>query len=147
MRIREILRTKRSGVVHVRPSASVGTAIDLMRREQVGAVLILDSHGELLGVVSERDVVHGFASDPIGLLDRPVMDIARRDNPIAMAHDTVQSVMESMTATRSRHVPILESGRVIAVVSIGDVVKSRLEEKTQENAILQDIARTQYFAH
>ena len=63
----------------------------------------------------------------------------RRENPIASAQDTVQSVMQTMTATKARHVPILEWGRVIGIVSIGDIVKSCLHEKTQENTILQDL--------
>jgi CBS domain-containing protein len=64
-----------------------------------------------------------------------------RDSPVASAQDTVQSVMQTMTATRARHVPVLERGRVIGIVSIGDIVKSRLDEKIQENTVLQDLAR------
>ncbi len=146
MRVSEILPTKRSSLVHVGPSATVGSAVRLMRQHRVGCVLVLDSDRSLMGVLSERDVVHAFALDPVNLLDRLALDIAHKDSPTASSHDTIQSVMEVMTATRSRHVPVIEFGRVIGIVSIGDVVKSRLEEKTQENAVLQEIARAQYFA-
>jgi CBS domain-containing protein len=146
MRVNQILSAKRSDVVHVAPSASIGTAVGLMTNEHVGAVLVLDQDGGLVGVISERDVVHGLASDPAGLLNRAVIEIVRKDGPVTALQDTVQSVMEVMTATRTRHVPVVQHGRVIGIVSIGDIVKSRLDEKTQENAVLQEIARAQFFA-
>jgi CBS domain-containing protein len=118
-----------------------------MQREHVGAVLVLDEEQRLLGVLSERDVVHGLASDPGSLLSRKAMDIARADNAFATRDDTVQSVMELMTVTRARHIPIVEFGRVTGVVSIGDIVKSRLAEKTQENTVLQELVRARFFAH
>lgn len=147
MRISQILLTKRVDLVHVSPSTSVGTVIGLMRSEHVGAVLVLDEDQHLLGVLSERDVVHAFAADPVNLLSRAAIDIARTDNPVVALNDTVQSVMEVMTATRARHVPVIQHGRVMGVVSIGDIVKSRLDEKTQENTVLQEIARAQFFAN
>jgi CBS domain-containing protein len=147
MRISQILLTKRVDLVHVSPSTSVGTVIGLMRSEHVGAVLVLDEDQHLLGVLSERDVVHAFAADPVNLLSRAALDIARTDNPVVALSDTVQSVMEVMTATRARHVPVIQHGRVMGVVSIGDIVKSRLDEKTQENTVLQEIARAQFFAN
>lgn len=146
MRVNQILPTKRSSIVRVPATATVLTAITLMKREHVGAVLVLDEDDRLLGVLSERDVVYGFASDAQDLLRKPVLEVARRDSPTAALDDTVQSVMECMTATRARHVPIVRFGRVVGVVSIGDVVKSRLAEKTQENTVLQEIARAQFFA-
>lgn len=147
MRISEILPAKRRDIVRVGPTASVGTAIALMQREQIGAVLVMNPEAQLLGVLSERDIVHGLASSPSGLLERPVTEVARKDNPVAAPHHSVQSVMELMTSTRTRHIPIVQFGQVVGIVSIGDVIKCRLQEKTQENAVLQDIARSQYFAH
>lgn len=147
MRINDILDSKRVNIVHVRPSASVGIVLDLMKNEHVGAVLLLDEGQRLHGVLSERDVVHALASGPLGLHSRAAIDIARRDNPVAAPDDTVQSVMELMTKTRARHVPVVESGRVVGIVSIGDIVKSRLDEKTRENSVLQDLARAQFFAN
>lgn len=146
MRVSQILSGKRLGIVRVEPSASIARAVGLMKSEHVGAVLVIDPDGRLVGVLSERDVVYGLASDPAGLLDRAVMDILRKDVPVAALQDTVQSVMEVMTATRTRHVPVVQYGRVIGIVSIGDIVKSRMDEKTQENAVLQEIARAQFVA-
>ena len=146
MRVSQVLAAKRAGLVQVPPSASVDTAITLMRREQVGAVLVLDEEQRLLGVLSERDIVHALAARHQGLLQRSVAELARADAPVAAPEDSVQSVMELMTATRARHVPVVRFGRVIGVVSIGDVVKSRLSETTQENRVLQEIARAHFFA-
>jgi CBS domain-containing protein len=75
-----------------------------------------------------------------------VIDIAHKSVPVAALQDTVQSVMEAMTTTHTRHVPVVQYGQVVGVVSIGDIVKSRLDEKTQENAVLQEIARAQFLA-
>jgi len=147
MRVSQILTSKRGDVVRVAPTASVAMAIGLMRREHVGSILVLDEESRLVGVIDERDVVHGFATNPDGLLERPVVELMRRDGPTAALDDTVQSVLEIMTTSRSRHVPIVRHGRVVGIVSIGDIVKSRLDEKIQENTVLQEIARAQFFAN
>jgi CBS domain-containing protein len=146
MRISEILLMKRSDLVGVGPTATIRDAITLMKREHVGAVLVLDADRRLLGVLSERDVVHSLDAATPDPFERPVREVMRRDNPVASPADTVQSIMQSMTTTRARHVPVLEWGRVIGIVSIGDVVKSRLDEKTQENVVLQELARARVFA-
>ncbi len=146
MRISQILPTKRSDVVSVLPTAKVSTAIALMKREHVGAVLVLDEDRRLLGVLSERDIVHSLDLHAAAPFERQVSEVMRRDSPVASAQDTVQSVVQTMTVTRARHVPVLERGRVIGVVSIGDIVKSRLDEKILENAVLQDLARARVIA-
>ena len=146
MRISQILPTKRSDVVSVTPTAKVRSAIALMKREHVGAVLVLDEDRRLLGVLSERDIVHSLDLEAAAPFERHVSEVMRRDSPVAGAQDTVQSVMQVMTVTRARHVPIIERGRVIGVVSIGDIVKSRLDEKIQENTVLQDLARARVIA-
>lgn len=147
MRISQLLALKRLEIIKVAPSASVASAVELMASERVGAVLVIDAEGQLRGVLSERDVVHGLASDPVGLLNRRVMEVATTGGPVASPEDSVQKVMELMTVTRARHVPVLQYGDVIGIVSIGDIVKSRLDEKTRENTVLQEIARSQFFAH
>lgn len=127
-------------------SATVREAVALMKRHHIGSVLIVEEGDRLLGVLSERDVVYALAAEAANVLDRPAIDYAHRDAPIATPEDTVQSVMELMTATRARHIPVIKFGRVAGIVSIGDVVESSLNEKIQENAVLQEIARAQYFA-
>jgi len=131
MRISEILRSKRSDVVVISPDATIRSAIALMTRELVGALVVVDNDQHLLGVVSERDIIQNLdleGTDVMGTLVRRVM---RTDGPVATQEDSVLSVMEVMTAARARHVPIVKYGRAIGIVSIGDVVKSRLDETMQ----------------
>jgi CBS domain-containing protein len=146
MRISQILRNKRSDVVVISPDATLRTAIALMTRERVGALLVVDEEQHLLGVVSERDIIQSLDLDAPDLIVTLVRRIMRTDGPVATLEDSLQSVMEVMTATRARHVPIVKYGRPIGIVSIGDIVKSRLDETMQENSVLQDIARVHWLA-
>ena len=146
MRISQILRSKRSDVVVISPDATLRTAIALMTRERVGALVVVDEEQHLLGVVSERDIIQSLDLDAPDLTVTVVRAVMRTDGPVATLEDSLQSVMEVMTATRARHVPIVKYGRPIGIVSIGDVVKSRLDETMQENSVLQDIARVHWLA-
>src|SRR5215475_14135363 len=137
MLISQILRTKRPDVVVISPDASVEAAIALMAREHVGALLVVDEEQRLLGVISERYIIHSLHSRGTELMRTQVNSVMRTDGPVAALEDTVLSVMEVMTAARARHVPILRHGRPIGIVSIGDVVKSRLTETIQENSVLR----------
>lgn len=144
MRISQILRTKRPDVVVITPEATIRSAIDLMKRERVGALVVVDEEQRLLGVVSERDIIQNLDFDGVNLLGASVHTVMRTDGPVANLEDTVRSVMEVMTAARARHVPVVEYGHPIGIVSIGDVVKSRLDETIQENNVLQEIARVHW---
>ncbi len=146
MLISQILRTKRPDVVTISPEAAVGAAIAMMTREHVGALLVVDEEQRLLGVISERDIIHSLDSQGTPLMQAPVRGVMRTDGPVAALEDTVMSVMEVMTASRARHVPILKYGRPIGIVSIGDVVKSRLNETMQENGVLRDFARIHWLS-
>jgi CBS domain-containing protein len=144
MRISHILRSKRADVVTIAPDTTVRSAITVMTREHVGALVVVDEEERLLGVISERDIIHSLDSQGTNLMGAMVSKVMRTDGPVATLEDTVQSVMEVMTATRARHVPVVKYGRPIGIVSIGDAVKSRLSETIQENSILQDIARVHW---
>ena len=144
MLISQILRTKRSDVLTISPEATVRSAIAMMKREQVGALVVVDEDEKLLGILSERDIIHSLDFEDTDLMGALVGRVMRTDSPVVKRHDTVRSVMEVMTATRARHIPVLEGGRVIGLVSIGDVVKSRLDETIVENGVLQDIARSHW---
>jgi CBS domain-containing protein len=141
MRISQILQTKRSDVVVISPESTIRSAVNLMKQQQVGALVVADSDRRLLGVLSERDIIYSLASQGAEALHQPVAACMRTDAPVVTLQDTVQSAMHVMTAKRVRHLPVVDGGRTMGVVSIGDVVKSRLDEKTQENSVLQDIAR------
>jgi CBS domain-containing protein len=144
MRISQILRTKGSDVVVISPDATIRSAIGLMTRERVGALVVVDVEQHLLGVISERDIIQNLDVEGAGLMSTLVRRVMRTDAPVANMDDSVRSVMEVMTAARARHVPIVKYGRPIGIVSIGDIVKSRLDETMQENSVLQDIARVHW---
>ena len=132
MRIRQILQGKRLDVVAIAPDATIRAAINLMKQERVGSLVVIDRNRNLLGVLSERDVIHSLAGDGADVLQRSVDSIMRTDGPVVGLEDTVQYAMQLMTEKRARHVPVLEAKRMIGIVSVGDLVKSRLHEKIQE---------------
>ena len=146
MHISEILRTKRQDVVTISPEATVRDAVASMTQHGIGALLVVDTDQRLLGVISERDIIHSLDFEGTNLMSAVVSRVMRTDGPTAALEDTVQSVMEAMTASRARHVPVVRHGRLIGVVSIGDAVKSRLNETIQENNILHDIARVRWLS-
>ena len=144
MLISQILRNKRPDVVVISPDATVRSAISSMAREHVGSLVVVDEDEQLLGVVSEREIITELDSRGAELLGAPVRAVMRTDVPVATLNDTLRSVMEVMTAARARHVPVVAYGRPIGIVSIGDVVKSRLDETIRENNVLQEIARAHW---
>jgi len=141
MRLSEILRDKPAGAVELPPSATAIEAAALMKSEKVGAILLRDNQGRLLGLVSERDLALAIASHGAALFRMRLSELAAAYPPTANPTDAVRDVTKIMTERRARHVPVVDDGRVVGVVSIGDMLKARLAEKTQENAVLLDLAR------
>jgi CBS domain-containing protein len=146
MLISQILRTKRPGVVVISPDASLRTAIALMVRQHVGSLVVVDEDQRLLGVVSEREIIQSLELENPDMLATTVSRVMRTDVPVATQEDTVRSVMEVMTAARARHIPVIAYGCPIGIVSLGDIVKSRLDETIQENTVLKDIARVHWLS-
>jgi CBS domain-containing protein len=147
MLIGQLLRMKRPGVVVVSPETSVRSAISQMVRQHVGSLVVVDEDQQLMGVVSEREIIQNLDLEGPDLMVTPVRNVMRTDVPVAGQEDTVLSVMGVMTAARARHVPVVAYGRPIGIVSIGDIVKSRLDETIQENTVLKDIARVRWHAN
>ena len=143
MLISQILRSKRPEVVTTSPEATIRSAVALMVREHVGSLVVVEDE-QLLGVVSEREIIHNLDFAGPDLMGDSVRKVMRTDVPVAELGDTVQSVMEVMTAARARHVPVVAYGRPIGIVSLGDIVKSRLDETIKENNVLQEIARSHW---
>jgi len=144
MLISQILRSKRPDVVVISPDATIHSAVGAMVREHVGALVVVDEDQHLLGVVSEREIIHNLDSNGVDLMGASVRSVMRTDVPVAALDDSVRSVMEVMTGSRARHVPVVAYGRPIGIVSLGDIVKSRLDETIKENNVLQDIARVHW---
>lgn len=143
MNVAGILGTKGSDVATVSSAASVTEALALLRRWGVGALVVVDGPGGIAGLVSERDIVRMLADEGAMVLDRPVADLMTRDTLTCQAGDPVEALMSVMTEFRVRHLPVVDDeGTLQGIVSIGDIVKSRVEELEREQAQLIDYVRT-----
>jgi CBS domain-containing protein len=138
MLIERIVREKGSDVATIRADAPVSAAVAELRRWNVGALVVTGDSGPLEGIVSERDVVRVVADHGITALEGRVGDIMSTEVITCDRHATVEEIMRLMTDRRIRHVPIVEDGTLIAIVSIGDVVKNRLGELETETRSLVD---------
>jgi CBS domain-containing protein len=140
MKVREILDAKGRGVVTVRPEATVATALDRLVRERIGALVVSGDGRRVAGVLFERDVVRALAAEGAALVagGRRVAEVMTREVATCAPEDDVGQVMAEMTRRRVRHLPVVEGGGLVGIVSIGDVVKSRLEETEGETATLRD---------
>jgi CBS domain-containing protein len=138
MFIRQILSTKGGRVIGTAPATTIAEVVGLLERERIGAVVVTDEQGRLAGILSERDVACGLARHGPALLAMRAEQIMTAKVITCAPDDRVDQVMQQMTAGRFRHVPVLEDGAMVGIISIGDVVKSRLEELEQERSQLQD---------
>jgi CBS domain-containing protein len=132
MHVAVVLKRKGNRIVSAAPDDSVAAVTRLLTEHRIGAVLVMGDDGQPVGILSERDVVRAIARDGAAALDRPVADLMTRELITAAPDDTVADMMAVMTERRIRHVPIVESGRVIGVISIGDVVKARIDDAELE---------------
>ena len=142
MHVQQILNAKGDRVVTVQPAATVRDAVRLLDVERVGAVVVIGPRGDVVGIMSERDVVRGLASSGTDLLDAPVAGVMTRAVTTCTPDSDLEGVMRTMTAGRFRHVPVLRDGRLAGIVSIGDVVKNRLEQLEAETEQLQSYIKS-----
>lgn len=138
MPVESILRSKGREVVTTTADASVRSAADVMRGRGI-ASLIVTSGDDIVGVLSEREVTAGFSEHGEKLAAMTVGDIMRRDVYPVAPSDHMTRVMALMTTHRVRHLPVIEDGRLVGVISIGDAVKARLDDLEVETRILRDL--------
>jgi CBS domain-containing protein len=136
MRISDVLRQKGSAVATIAPDATVGELVRTLRAHNIGATVVTDGDA-VVGIVSERDIVRKLDERGGGLLSAPVSDIMTRDVFTCVPDDTVDSLAETMTDRRIRHMPVLLDGRLAGIVSIGDVVKSHIRQLTTDREQLE----------
>jgi len=136
MRVADVLRGKGGAVVTIKPDATVTELLSGLADHNIGAMVVVGPDG-LVGIVSERDVVRQLHAHGASVLSRPVEKIMTSVVSTASKSDTVDSLTLLMTENRVRHVPVLEDGKLIGIVSIGDVVKTRMEELESEHEQLQ----------
>jgi CBS domain-containing protein len=136
MRISDVLRDKGSVVATVDPGTTVAGLVALLAQHNVGALVVLDGD-KVVGIVSERDVVRRLHDRGADLLNATVGDIMTRDVITCGPEDSVDSLAPRMTARRIRHMPVVVDGRLIGIVSIGDVVKHRIDRLESERNQLE----------
>ena len=136
MRISDVLRSKGSAVATITPETSVAGLLTELAVRNIGAMVVVSPDG-LLGIVSERDVVRKLHDMGADLLHRPVSEIMTTLVATCTPQDSVDSLSALMTNNRVRHVPVVVEGRLAGIVSIGDVVKTRMEELEREHEHLQ----------
>jgi CBS domain-containing protein len=136
MRIADVLRTKGSAVATVAPTATVTELIGELAAHNVGALPVIDG-GRLVGIVSERDVVRRLHAGGPGLLDALVADIMTTEVTTCTPTDDVTDLAAVMTSRRFRHLPVVVEGELTGIVSIGDLVKARIDLLESERAQLQ----------
>ncbi len=132
MTVATILRHKGHDVASVSPKTSVPDIVKTLSDRRIGAVLVRDAADQLLGIVSERDIVVALAREGAAMLDMTAAQLMTRSLHTASPATTVAEAMARMTESRVRHLPVLEDGELTGLVSIGDVVKARLSEQAEE---------------
>jgi CBS domain-containing protein len=137
MILEQILREKGGQVYSVAESASLKEAAELLDQRKVGAMVILNEAGTVIGVISERDIVKAVARSGAAALKQPVADSMSRHVVTAKPRETIEAAMDRMTDRRIRHLPVVDGGRLMGVVSIGDLVKWRIAEATAEVAAIR----------
>lgn len=142
MSVAHILKEKGSEVVSIASDASIAEAVDLLARHRIGALIVSDGRGAVAGILSERDIVRGLARDGEALLAERVDEVMTREVVTTSPGEGIGRVRELMTQGRFRHLPVIEDGRLVGVVSIGDVVKHRIREAELEASALKDYILT-----
>ncbi|WP_170445751.1 CBS domain-containing protein [Ruegeria arenilitoris] len=139
MLVQAILKSKSTdGVVTVAPSMTVSDAAKILADKRIGTVIVSEDDGETAaGILSERDIVRELAASGSGCLTQPVSAYMTRKLVTATQQDKVQDVLARMTEGRFRHMPIVEDGKLIGIVTLGDVVKAQLSELAMEKDALQ----------
>ncbi len=142
MTVSTILAGKGREVITIEPTASLNDAVRLLTDNRIGAAVILGADRRIVGILSERDVVRALAERGAAVLDEPVSQLMTRKVSTCNEGEMVSAIMEQMTAGKFRHVPVVDQGRLVGIISIGDVVKHRLQEMEHESAAMRDYILT-----
>ena len=138
MYVADLLNAKGAEVIATGPAETVEATARLLNVRRIGAVLVRDAKDNVIGVISERDIIRGIAVNGARALDMEVRDLMTREVVSCKPTDTISEVMRVMTTRRFRHLPVMEDGALKGMISIGDVVKYRLEETEMEARVLRD---------
>jgi CBS domain-containing protein len=142
MIVSQILREKGHDVYTVFKEISVKEVLALLAEKRIGAVVVTDQADAVEGIISERDVVRGLAQHGSSILDKKVEELMTKNVITHGLDDHIDDLMQEMSKSRIRHLPILDDGKLVGVISIGDVVKNRVEELEAEGNMLRDYIAT-----
>ena len=138
MHVAKILETKGTDTVTISSKAQVADAIELLNNHNIGALVVIDDSARVVGILSERDIVRRLRSFAGQLLSQPITAIMTKDPVTCTREESVDDVMELMTSRHFRHLPVVEGGRLVGVISIGDVVKTKIAVTEHEAAALRE---------
>ena len=138
MKVDTVLKAKGRAVETVRPDQTIVMALHKLTSHGIGALVVSNDGERVAGLIGERDIVRGLNKHGVQLLDMKVSDIMFKGFPVCAVDDTLRHVMEQMTATRNRHVPVVKDGKLCGLVSIGDIVKHLVDEVELESRVLRD---------
>ncbi len=142
MHVKSILIDKGNEVLTVRSSSTLHDAVQMLAKHRIGALVVTDAAGVIGGILSERDIIRHIAEDGVSVLDHPVEAAMTTNVKVCTENHTINEVMEMMTKGRFRHMPVERAGKLIGVISIGDVVKRKIEETEQEAEAIKSYIAT-----
>ena len=138
MKVRNIIGDKGREVATIRSESSISTATNLLKLKGIGALVVSEDGSQVAGIISERDIVRGLVDHGHELLDMRVSELMTRTVKTCALDADVTEIMGEMTRSRVRHLPVLEKGALVGIVSLGDAVKIRLDELETETNVLRD---------
>ena len=142
MLVSVLIKEKGAGVITTEPATTVAEVADIIARKRIGAVVVTEQDDQVVGIISERDIVNGLSKFGINLLKLPVSDVMTRDVFTCATTENLNQLRREMTNRRARHIPIVEEGKLIGIISIGDIVKNRLDELESETQQMRDYIAT-----
>lgn len=138
MKVQQIIDEKGRDVATIQSESSIATAVSMLKMQGIGALVVSEDGNAVVGILSERDIVRGMVAHGRELLDLQVSELMTRDVKTCTLDSDATAVMGEMTRGHFRHLPVVEDGRLIGIISIGDVVKTRLGELETETSVLRD---------
>jgi len=138
MRVASLLSSKGSDIISLRDNQTISDAVSLLCERKIGAAVVLDEGGKLAGILSERDIIRGLGLSGADVSGKLVSHLMTSSVECCAPDDTVESIMQRMTMGRFRHMPVMEDGNLVGIISIGDVVKNRISDLEYEANAMRD---------
>ncbi|WP_420549762.1 CBS domain-containing protein [Curvivirga sp.] len=142
MNVEGILKGKGSNVLGLNENDTIESAVTILAEKKIGATVVLDNAGKLVGILSERDIVREIGNQGASVLNKSIGDIMTKDVQTCSPSDAVAKIMAQMTEGRFRHLPVMDNGNMVGIISIGDVVKNRINELEFEANAMRDYITT-----